>query len=64
MAEKKVVFKSDVVALPPFKAVLGEVPSPNPTRRKSPKDAENEMNTAVRRLIGYLKEDQGRGGYF
>ena len=63
MAEKKRVFKSEVMALPPFKAVLGEIPSPDPVRRKSPRQAENETNSAVHKLIGYLKEDQGRTGY-
>ncbi len=64
MAEKKRVFKSEVMALPAFKTVLGEVPSPDPVRRKSPKPAETGMNTAVRKLIGFLKEDRSRGGYF
>jgi hypothetical protein len=63
MAEKKRVFKSEVMALPPFKAVLGEIPSPDPVRRKSPRQAEGEMHTTIHKLIGYLKEDQGRDGY-
>jgi len=63
MAEKKRVFKSEVMALPAFKTVLGDVPSPDPVRRKSPKQAEREMQTTIHKLIGYLKEDQGRDGY-
>jgi hypothetical protein len=64
MSEKNRVYKSEVIGLPPFKSVLGEVPSPNPDRRMSVKQAEAEMNTAIRKLIGYLKEEKGRAGYF
>lgn len=59
MAEEKHVYESDVIALPPLRLVLGEVPAPDPERQarrqpsqKSPRDIE----ITVKRLIAHLEE--------
>jgi hypothetical protein len=60
MANKKRVYQADVMALPPIKMVLGEIPNPNPERTRKPggkTDKPNrELEAAVQRLIHHLKE--------
>jgi hypothetical protein len=60
MADKKRVYKSEVLALPPLRMVLGEVPSPDPERRKSNKPAlkPREMESTVKRIIAHLKDEK------
>lgn len=62
MSEKKVVYQANVIALPPLKMVLGEVPSPNPNRDGRKTGLENkqpgiEMEGIVTKLITHLKEN-------
>jgi hypothetical protein len=61
MSEKKVVYQSNVMSLPPLKMVLGEVPSPNP-KKDNPlsgleiKKPGPEMEGIVAKLITHFKE--------
>lgn len=64
MTKKTRVFKSETLALPPIKMVLGDIPSPDPQRRKPAGQPPEEMRKAVHKLIGYLKSEEGHGGYF
>jgi hypothetical protein len=62
MANKKRVYESDVMALPPLRMVLGEVPNPDPERkrragRKPRKIDDREMEGMVKKLISHLREN-------
>jgi hypothetical protein len=58
------VYEADVMALPPLRLVLGDVPSPDPDRRRSPASRTNVRETpeptllVVRRLITHLEQKQ------
>ena len=59
MDEKKHVYESEVIALPPLRMVLGEVPSPDPIKRRKPSEywlRNHELVVPVRRLIAHLEE--------
>lgn len=59
MAEKKRVYESNVIALPPLRVVLGEVPSPDPVRRRKPHNGQkqdNDMESNIKKLIAHLTE--------
>lgn len=61
MAEKKRVYESDVLALPPLRLVLGEIPAPDPNRRRKvqgKRQPEGEMEVTVKKLIAHLKENE------
>lgn len=62
MAEKKRIYESDVMALPPLRLVLGEVPSPDPERRsrpgEKPQKIGRELEVPVKRLIAHLKDEK------
>jgi hypothetical protein len=62
MTEKKHIYEAEVMALPPLRMVLGEVPSPDPEgRRKSnqqPLKSNREMVVPVKRLIAHLKDEK------
>ena len=61
MTEKKHQYQSDILALPPLKMVLGEVPEPDPDDKRRPFRAfselksEAEARNLVTKLIGHLK---------
>ena len=60
MAEKKHVYHSDVLALPPLRLVLGDVPSPDPERRNSRRQTSRngrELEVTVKKLIAHLTEN-------
>ena len=68
MDEKKRVYDADVMALPPLRLVIGDVPSPDPDRRRQPGlnlfaqrtgalQSDHEKQGAVKRIIARLKED-------
>jgi len=60
-ATKKRIYQSDVMGLPPLRLVLGDVPSPDPDRRRNGQDLRkntHELETPVKRLIAHLKEDK------
>jgi hypothetical protein len=60
MANKKRVYQANVMALPPIKMVLGEIPNPDPERTRKPAEKAGkpncELEDAVQRLILHLKE--------
>jgi hypothetical protein len=60
MDEKKIVYKSEVMALPPLRMVLGDVPSPDPVRRKTSQGLfmHHELVIPVKRLIAHLEEKE------
>jgi hypothetical protein len=61
MAEKKRVYESDVMALPPLRLVLGDVPSPDPDGRRKAQNkqkANREIESTVKKLIAHLKENE------
>jgi len=60
MTDKKRIYESEVMALPPLRMVLGEVPTPDPEQRKGDHPAlkPREMENAVKRIIAHLKEQK------
>jgi hypothetical protein len=62
MIDKKHIYESEVMALPPLRMVLGEVPSPDPERRgkghTNPLKSQHELIIPVKRLIAHLKEEK------
>lgn len=63
MAEKTKMnrYESDVMALPPLRVVLGDVPSPDPERRRNSRDNQRsgrELETNVKKLIAHLQEER------
>ncbi len=62
MAEKKHVYEAEVMAMPPLRMVLSDVPVPDPdgqhkTGQKQPK-LDPEMEGTVKRLIAHLKDEK------
>jgi len=62
MSEKKRVYESDVIALPPLKLVLGEVPAADPDRRapdgrRRGEKRPEQQEEVVQRIIRRLKKD-------
>jgi hypothetical protein len=61
MDKKKHVYDSEVMALPPLRLVLGDIPSPDPEwRAKSGqpmRKSGREIEITVKRLIAHLEED-------
>ena len=64
MAEKKHMhrYETDVMALPPLRMMLGEVPIPDPDgRRKSNlkrQEMAPELEGSIKRLIAHLKDEK------
>ena len=61
MANKKRMYEADVMALPPLRMVLGDVPIPDPAgRRKTNHKQEHapELEGTVKKLIAHLKDDK------
>jgi hypothetical protein len=62
MAEKKRVYESDVMGLPPLRLVLGDVPSPDPEGRRKPNQKTQkpspELKSTVKRIIAHLKDEK------
>jgi hypothetical protein len=62
MAEKKRIYESSVMALPPLRLVLGDVPSPEPDgkprARKTTDKPGREMEAPVKKLIAHLKDEK------
>ncbi len=62
MSEKKHVYEAEVMALPPLRMVLGEVPSPDPERRGKgnthPLKSNQDLIMPVKKLIAHLKEQK------
>jgi hypothetical protein len=62
MAEKKHVYKNEVMALPPLRLVLGDVPVPDPDWRRNADQKRQQldprMEGTVKRLIAHLKDEK------
>ncbi len=61
MDEKKRVYDSDVMALPPLRLVIGDIPNPDPDKRNRSsqlmRKPTREIEGTVKRLIAHLEED-------
>ena len=61
MDEKKRVYDSEVMALPPLRLVIGDVPNPDPDRRNRPsqlmRKSNHEIEGTVKRIIAHLEEE-------
>ena len=62
MTEKKHVYETEVMGLPPLRMVLGEVPSPDPERRGKgnthPLKPDQDLIVPVKKLIAHLKDQK------
>ena len=62
MAEKKHKYEADVMALPPLRLVLGDVPVPDPDGRRKAgrkqRKLDPKMEGTIRRLIAHLKDEK------
>jgi hypothetical protein len=62
MAEKKRLYEAEVMALPPLRLVLGDVPVPDPDWRRNanqkPQMPDPKLEGPVKRLIAHLKDDK------
>ncbi len=62
MIEKKHIYEAEVMALPPLRMVLGEVPSPDPERRgkgnTNPLKPNQDLVVPVKKLIAHLKDEK------
>lgn len=60
--KKKLVYDSEVMALPPLRLVIGDIPSPDPDRRnmsnQSTRKAGREIEISVKRIIAHLEQDK------
>jgi hypothetical protein len=63
MTEKKRTYESAVMALPPLRLVIGDVPSPEPEKKrgagKNAEKANRDLEVPVRKLIAHLEEKKG-----
>jgi hypothetical protein len=61
MDEKKRVYDSAVMALPPLRLVIGDIPNPDPDRlnrsNQQMRKANREKEGTVKRIIAHLEED-------
>ena len=61
MDKKKHVYNTEVMALPPLRLVLGDIPSPDPDRRNKSNQPTNkstrEIVGTVKRLIAHLEQN-------
>ena len=61
MDDKKRVYDSEVMALPPLRLVIGDIPSPDPERRngsnQSMRNPKREIEGTVKRIIAHLEEE-------
>jgi hypothetical protein len=60
--EQTHVYEADTIDLPSIRVVLGDVPSPDPERRRDPsrkqKPVNSEMITIIRRIIAHLENSR------
>ena len=61
MDKKKHIYNAEVMALPPLRFVLGDIPSPDPDcRKKSNQQVHktgHEIAGTVKRIIAHLEDD-------
>ncbi len=62
MTEKKKIYQSEAMALPPLKMVLGDLPEPDPGEGYHPFRAmgvkDEEARGMVKKLIGRIKDNE------
>ena len=64
MTNKQQIYHSDILALPPLKMVLGEIPEPDPDEKRrtfralNQAKSEAEARDLVSKLIGHLKSNE------
>ena len=62
MTEKKRTYESSVLALPPLRMMLGEIPSPDPEVRgqagRKQRKPDRELEGKVKRIIAHLKDEK------
>ena len=64
MTNKQQIYRSDILALPPLKMVLGEIPEPDPDGKRrtfrafNHAKSESEARDVVSKLIGHLKSSE------
>lgn len=62
MDERKHRYEAEVMALPPLRMVLSEIPSPNPDGRRKPDPqtlkSNHEMEGAVKHAIAHLLKNE------
>ena len=60
--EETHLYEADTIALPSIHSVLGDVPNPDPARRRAgprqKKPVNREMISIVRRIIAHLENDR------
>jgi hypothetical protein len=58
--EQKRIYEADTINLPAIRLVLGDVPSPDPARRRSSQPARKPYNrdlaVTIRRIINYVEK--------
>jgi len=61
MDEKKRVYDSEVMALPPLRLVIGDIPNPDPDKRNRSnqlmRKSTREIEGTVKRIIAHLEKD-------
>ena len=61
MDKKKLVYNTDVMALPPLRLVIGDIPSPDPDWRsksnQQTRKSDREIKVTVKRIIAHLEDD-------
>ena len=64
MTDKKQIYQSNILALPPLKMVLGDIPEPDPDDKRhmfrvlNQAKSEAEARDMVSKLIGHLKSNE------
>ena len=64
MTDKKLTYKSETLALPPLKMVLGDIPDPDPSGRRrlfrpfGEEKTVSEAKGTLTKLIGHLKNSE------
>jgi hypothetical protein len=62
MDEKKRIYDSEVMGLPPLRLVICDIPSPDPDRRNQPNQQNRKSDFVIRkrtvkRIITHLEKD-------
>ncbi len=60
--EQTHIYEADTIALPSIRVVLGDVPNPDPVRRRfnprTEKTVDHEKISMIRRIIAHLENDR------
>ena len=64
MTDKRQIYQSNILALPPLKMVLGDIPEPDPDEKRrtyrtlNQAKSEAEARDMVSKIIGHLKSNE------